>query len=67
MDNLWVYAGAGFAGFLWGAGTIKGEVAVAFMAGVFVTNSSVATWAVIALIIGYIAGSIMSKRGQTAT
>ncbi|AML61177.1 hypothetical protein A0E62_gp31 [Pyrobaculum filamentous virus 1] len=28
MDNLWIYAGAGFAGFLWGAGTIRGEVAV---------------------------------------
>jgi len=66
MDNLWIYAGAGFAGFLWGAGTIRGEVAVAFMAGVFVTNSSVATWAVLALIAGYIVGSIMSKKSQTA-
>jgi len=66
MDNIWIYAGAGFAGFLWGAGTVKGEVAVAFMAGVFVANSSVAMWAVIALIIGYVVGSLMSKRSQTA-
>jgi len=67
MDNLWIYAGAGFAGFLWGAGTITGTVAVAFMAGIFITNSSVATWAVIALIIGYMVGSLLSKRGQAAT
>jgi hypothetical protein len=66
MDNIWIYAGAGFAGFLWGAGTVKGEVAVAFMAGVFVANSSVAMWAVIALMIGYVVGSLMSKRSQTA-
>ena len=68
MENLWIYAGAGFAGFLWGAGTIRGEVAVAFMAGIFVTNSNVATWAVVALIIGYIVGNLLlSKKGQTAT
>ncbi|MCI4407835.1 MAG: hypothetical protein JHC26_01995 [Thermofilum sp.] len=67
MDNLWIYAGATFAGFLWGAGTVRGEVAVAFMAGVFITNSSVATWAVIALIAGYMVGSLLSKRGQTTT
>lgn len=65
MDNLWIYAGAGFAGFLWGDGIIRGEVAVAFMAGIFVANSSVAAWAVIALIIGYMVGSLMSEKEQT--
>ena len=68
MDNVWVYAGAGFAGLLWGMGTIRGEAAVAFMAGIFVTNSNVATWAVIALIIGYMVGSLlMGRKGQAAT
>ena len=68
MDKVWVYAGAGFAGLLWGAGTINGTVAVAFMAGIFVTNSNMATWAVIALIIGYMVGSLlMGRRGQAAT
>jgi hypothetical protein len=67
MDNLWVYAGAGFAGLMWGMGTIRGEAAVAFMAGIFITNSNVAVWAVIALIAGYIVGSLMSRKGQAAT
>jgi hypothetical protein len=68
MDNVWVYAGAGFAGLLWGMGTIRGEAAVAFMAGIFVTNSNVATWAVVALIIGYMVGSLlMGRKGQAAT
>jgi len=67
MENLWVYAGAGFAGMLWGMGTIRGEAAVAFMAGVFVANSNVAVWAVIMMIAGYIVGSLMSRKGQVAT
>jgi hypothetical protein len=68
MDNVWVYAGAGFAGLLWGMGTVRGEVAVAFMAGIFVANSNVATWAVIALVAGYMVGSLlMGRKGQAAT
>ena len=66
MENLWVYAGAGFAGLLWGMGTIRGEAAVAFMAGIFVTNSNAAVWAVIALIIGYMVGNmLLSRKEQT--
>jgi len=68
MENLWVYAGAGFAGLLWGMGTIRGEAAVAFMAGIFVTNSNVAVWAVIALIVGYMVGNmLLSRKEQTKT
>ena len=64
MDNVWVYAGAGFAGLLWGMGTIRGEAAVAFMAGIFVTNSNAAVWAVIALVVGYVLGNmLMARRG----
>jgi len=65
MENMWVYAGAGFAGLLWGMGTIRGEAAVAFMAGIFVTNSNVAVWAVIAMIAGYVIGNMLiSRKGQ---
>jgi hypothetical protein len=47
-------------------GTIRGEAAVAFMAGIFVTNSNVAVWAVIALIIGYMVGNmLLSRKEQT--
>jgi len=68
MENLWVYAGAGFAGMLWGMGTIRGEAAVAFMAGIFVTNSNVAVWAVIAMIAGYVIGNMLiSRKGQATT
>ena len=68
VENLWIYVGAGFAGLLWGMGTINGAVAIAFMAGIFITNSSVATWAVVALVAGYMVGSLlMSRRGQAAT
>jgi len=68
MENMWVYAGAGFAGLLWGMGTIRGEMAVAFMAGVFVTNSNVAVWAVIAMIAGYMVGNmLLSRKEQTTT
>ena len=64
MENLWVYAGAGFAGLLWGMGTIRGEMVVAFMAGIFVANSNAAVWAVIALVVGYVLGSmLLARRG----
>jgi len=49
-------------------GTIRGEAAVAFMAGIFVTNSNVAVWAVIALIVGYMVGNmLLSRKEQTKT
>jgi hypothetical protein len=64
MDNLWVYAGAGFVGFLWGAGSIAGATAVAFMVGLWLGNSGAAQWAVLALIAGYIIGSMMSRKRQ---
>jgi hypothetical protein len=67
MDNVWVYAGAGFVGLLWGLGNINGAVAVAFMVGLWLGNSNVALWAVLALIAGYIIGSMMGKRRQTVT
>jgi len=64
MDNVWVYAGAGFAGLLWSMGTIRREMVVAFMAGIFVTNSNAAVWAVIALVVGYVLGSmLLARRG----
>jgi hypothetical protein len=66
MDQVWVYAGAGFAGLLWGAGVITGTVAVAFMAGLWLGSSGVVQWAVLALIAGYVVGSLMSRRGQAA-
>ena len=68
MDNVWVYAGAGFAGLLWGMGTVSGTVAVAFVAGVWMgAGGDVAKWATIALIIGYIVGNLLlSKKGQAA-
>jgi hypothetical protein len=68
MDNVWVYAGAGFVGFLWGAGNINGTVAVAFMAGLWMGNSNVIQWAVLALIAGYIIGNaLLSRKGQATT
>ena len=68
MENLWVYAGAGFAGLLWSMGTIRREMVIAFMAGIFVANSNAAVWAVIALIIGYMVGNILlSRKEQTTT
>ena len=64
MDSIWIYAGAGFVGFLWGAGSIAGTVAVAFMAGLWLGNSNVALWAVLALIAGYVVGQMfMARRG----
>jgi hypothetical protein len=65
MDEWWVYAGAGFAGFLWGVGFVEPAVAVAFVAGVWMgAGGDVAKWAVVALIAGYIIGSVVGKRGQ---
>ena len=64
MDNLWIYVGAGFVGFLWGMGSIAGTVAVAFMVGLWLGNSDAALWAVLALIAGYIIGNIMSRKRQ---
>jgi len=62
MDNVWVYAGAGFVGFLWGAGSIAGTMAIAFVAGIWMGNSNVAQWAVLALIVGYVVGQIVAAR-----
>jgi hypothetical protein len=67
MDQWWVYASAGFAGMLWGMGAVAGTVTVAFLAGVWMgAGGDVAKWAVLALIAGYIIGSVVGKRGQTA-
>ena len=67
MDNVWVYVGAGFMGLLWGMGSITGAVVTAFMVGLWLGNSGVALWAVLALIAGYIIGRMMSKKGQAVT
>jgi hypothetical protein len=67
MDRVWVYAGAGFVGLLWGMGSVPGTVAVAFMAGLWLGDGGVIQWAVLALIAGYIVGSVMSRRGQAGT
>jgi hypothetical protein len=64
MDSMWIYAGAGFVGLLWGMGSIAGTVAVAFMVGLWLGNSGAALWAVLALIVGYVVGHIlMARRG----
>jgi hypothetical protein len=62
MDEWWIYGSAGFVGFLWGAGNINGTVAVAFMAGLWMGNSSVVQWAVLALIVGYVVGHMLTAR-----
>jgi hypothetical protein len=68
MDEWWVYASAGFVGMLWGGGYVQPAVALAFVAGIWMgAGGDVAKWAVLALIVGYIVGSMMSRRGQTAT
>jgi len=68
MDNVWVYAGAGFVGLLWGMGYVQPAVALAFLVGVWAgAGNGIIKWAVIALIVGYIIGSMMSKKGQTVT
>ena len=52
----------------YGVWVLRGEMAVAFMAGVFVTNSNVAVWAVIAMIAGYMVGNmLLSRKGQATT
>jgi len=64
MEEWWIYASAGFVGFLWGMGSIAGTVAVAFMVGLWMGNSSVVQWAVLALIVGYVVGHmLMARRG----
>ena len=64
MDNIGVYAGAGFVGFLWGTGSITGAMAIAFMVGLWLGNSGAALWAVLALIVGYVVGQMfMARRG----
>jgi uncharacterized protein (DUF849 family) len=66
MDEWLVYASAGFAGFLWGAGYVQPAVAFAFVAGIWMgAGSNVAKWAVLVLIAGYLVGSVMSRRRQT--
>jgi len=62
MDDWWIYASAGFVGFLWGAGNINGTVAVAFVAGLWVGNGNVIQWVVLALIVGYVVGQIFTTR-----
>jgi hypothetical protein len=64
MDKIWVYAGAGFAGFLWGVGSVRGEVAVALVAGIWLGSGGgdVVMWAVMALIAGYLVGSLVAGR-----
>jgi hypothetical protein len=53
---------------LWGVGYVEPAVAVAFVAGIWLgAGGDMAKWAVLALIAGYIIGSMMSMRGQTAT
>jgi len=68
MDQWWVYASAGFAGLLWGSEYLQPAVAFAFVAGIWMgAGSDVAKWAVLALIVGYIIGNLVSKRRQTTT
>ena len=63
MDEWWVYASAGFAGLLWGAGYIQPAVAFAFVAGVWMgAGGDMAKWAVIALIAGYVLGYMLLAR-----
>jgi hypothetical protein len=65
MDEWWVYASAGFAGFLWGVGYVEPAVAVAFVAGIWLgAGGDMAKWAVLALIAGYIVGSLVVKERQ---
>ena len=63
MDGIWVCASAGFAGIMWGAGYIQPAVAFAFIAGIWMgAGGDVAKWAVIALIVGYVLGSMLLAR-----
>jgi len=66
MDNLWIYVGTGFVGLLWGSGYVQPAVALAFLAGIWLgSGGDVVKWVVIALILGYIVGSmILAKKGQ---
>jgi len=68
MGQFWVYAGAGFAGLLWGGGYVQPAVVLAFVAGLWLgAGGDVGKWAVIALIAGYIVGSMMRRREGAAT
>jgi hypothetical protein len=67
MDQWWIYASAGVAGFLWGIGYIQQAVALAFIAGLLLGAGDAAKWAVLAVIASYIIGSMMIGRRQTAT
>jgi hypothetical protein len=62
-----VYAGAGFAGFLWGSGAVAGTVAVAFMAGLWLGSGGgdAMMWAVMALIAGYVIGNLVAGRRRS--
>jgi membrane protein DedA with SNARE-associated domain len=65
MNDWLVYASAGFAGLLWGAGYVQPAVAFAFVAGLWLgTGSDVMKWAVLALIAGYIVGNLIIKKRQ---
>ena len=66
MDNLWIYVGAGFVGLLWGSGYVQPVAALAFLAGLWLgSGGDVVKWAVIALILGYIVGSVIfTKKGR---
>jgi hypothetical protein len=63
MDRWLVYAGAGFAGIMWGGGYVQPVTVLAFIAGLWLgVGGDVAKWAVLALIAGYIVGSIIAGR-----
>jgi hypothetical protein len=67
MDKWWVYVGAGVAGLLWGAGYVEPAVAFAYAVGVLMgANGDVAKWVFLALVAGYVVGSMMSRRRQVA-
>jgi hypothetical protein len=63
MSNILIYAGAGVVGMLWGAGYAAPDVVLAFIAGLWLgAGGGVDKWAVLALIAGYVAGSILLAR-----
>ena len=66
MDSIWIYAGAGFVGLLWGGGYVQPATALAFLVGLWLgPGGDVVKWAVMALMMGYIVGSmIFAKKGQ---
>ena len=66
--TMWAYVGAGVVGLLWGGGYIQPAVALAFVVGLWLgSGNDILKWAVIALIAGYVVGSIvMRRKGQAA-